>query len=121
MNDSDREARVIALLEDRVRTELQVTNGGLRLGLGDEAIESLMEGVTAGTSTASRWIGRRTGCGRETSTPGRSQVHGSLAAGHALSTRQPHRAARRLPPGRLITRLRTDRTWFRVVGMSAVR
>lgn len=48
MTDSDREARVIALLEHCVQTELEVVNGGLRLGLSSEVVESLMEGVTAG-------------------------------------------------------------------------
>lgn len=43
-----RAERVIALLEDSVRTELQVTNGGFGLGLSDQSIERLMEGVTSG-------------------------------------------------------------------------
>ncbi|WP_329100324.1 hypothetical protein OG792_17970 [Micromonospora sp. NBC_01699] len=46
--DSARTARVVSLLEDSVRTELQVTNDGLELGLSDVAIERLMEGVTSG-------------------------------------------------------------------------
>ncbi len=40
--------RVVALLESNVRTELQVTNAGFHLGLSDEAIEQLMQGVTSG-------------------------------------------------------------------------
>lgn len=44
----ERAKRVIALLEDNVRTELQVTNGALDLGLSNAAIESLMQGVTSG-------------------------------------------------------------------------
>lgn len=45
----DRRAeRVVALLEDNVSTELQVTNSAFGLGLSDEAIERLMEGVTSG-------------------------------------------------------------------------
>ncbi|MEU5669651.1 hypothetical protein ABZ749_04610 [Micromonospora sp. NPDC047753] len=46
--DSAREARVVSLLEDNVRTELQVTNSMLELGLSDATIERLMEGVTSG-------------------------------------------------------------------------
>jgi hypothetical protein len=45
---STREARVVSLLQDNVRTELQVTNGMLELGLSDATIERLMEGVTSG-------------------------------------------------------------------------
>jgi hypothetical protein len=48
MAASEREARVIALLEDCVRTELEVTNAGRGLGLSPEAIEDLMVGVTSG-------------------------------------------------------------------------
>jgi hypothetical protein len=44
----ERAERVVALLEDNVRTELLVTNGALDLGLSDAAIESLMQGVTSG-------------------------------------------------------------------------
>lgn len=43
-----RAERVVALLESNVRTELQVTNGGFDLGLSDEDIERLMQGVTSG-------------------------------------------------------------------------
>jgi hypothetical protein len=43
-----REARLVSLLEDNVRTELQVTNGMLELGLSEATIERLMEGVTSG-------------------------------------------------------------------------
>jgi hypothetical protein len=43
-----RAQRVVALLESTVRTELQVTNGGFDLGLSDETIEQLMQGVTSG-------------------------------------------------------------------------
>ena len=39
---------VVALLESNVRTELQVMNGGFELGLSDETIERLMQGVTSG-------------------------------------------------------------------------
>ena len=45
---AERAKRVVALLEDNVRTELQVTNGGFDLGLSDETIERLMQGVTSG-------------------------------------------------------------------------
>jgi hypothetical protein len=48
MADSERQARVVALLEDSVRTELTVTNGMLDLGLSAASIERLMEGVTSG-------------------------------------------------------------------------
>jgi hypothetical protein len=48
MADSERQARVVALLEDSVRTEITVTSGMLDLGLSPEAIERLMEGVTSG-------------------------------------------------------------------------
>ena len=44
----ERAERVVALLESTVRTELQVTNGGFNLGLSDETIERLMQGVTSG-------------------------------------------------------------------------
>jgi hypothetical protein len=40
--------RVVSLLEDCVRTELQVINGALELGLSDAAVEQLMLGVTSG-------------------------------------------------------------------------
>jgi hypothetical protein len=43
----DREARLIALLEDNVLTELRVMNGALDLGLSDSAMESLMQAVTS--------------------------------------------------------------------------
>jgi hypothetical protein len=46
--DKDRADRVVALLEDNVRTELQVTNSGFDLGLSDETIDRLMQGVTSG-------------------------------------------------------------------------
>ena len=45
---SEREQRVVALLEDRVREELRVTDGAYELGLGEETIERLVGGVTAG-------------------------------------------------------------------------
>ena len=45
---SEREQRVAALLEDRVREELRVTDSAYGLGLSDEAIERLTEGVAAG-------------------------------------------------------------------------
>lgn len=44
----ERANRVIALLEDNVRTELQVRNDMLNLGLSAASIESLMQGVTSG-------------------------------------------------------------------------
>lgn len=44
----ERSKRVVALLEDCVRTELQVTSGMLELGLTDDVIESLMLGVASG-------------------------------------------------------------------------
>jgi hypothetical protein len=43
-----RSKRVVALLEDCVRTELQVTNGMLELGLAQDVIEAVMAGVTSG-------------------------------------------------------------------------
>ena len=46
--EKERDARVVALLEDNVRTELQVANGMLELGLSSTHIERLMEGVTSG-------------------------------------------------------------------------
>ena len=36
---SEREQRVVALLEDRVREELRVTDGAYGLGLSEETIE----------------------------------------------------------------------------------
>jgi hypothetical protein len=45
---SEREQRVVALLEDRVREELRVTDAAYELGLSEETIERLMGGVTAG-------------------------------------------------------------------------
>ena len=48
MQPSDREKRVVDLLEDRVREELRVTDGAYGLGLSDETIERLTGGVTAG-------------------------------------------------------------------------
>jgi hypothetical protein len=48
MADSERQARVVALLEDSVRAEITVTNGMLDLGLSAATIERLMEGVTSG-------------------------------------------------------------------------
>lgn len=45
---SEREQRVVALLEDRVREELRVTDGVYDLGLSEETIERLMADVTAG-------------------------------------------------------------------------
>jgi hypothetical protein len=45
---NERAERVVALLESNVRTELHVTNGGFDLGLSDETIERLMQGVTSG-------------------------------------------------------------------------
>jgi hypothetical protein len=39
---------VVELLEDDVRTELHITNGGFDLGLSDEAIEQLMQDGTSG-------------------------------------------------------------------------
>jgi|BarGraNGADG00312_2_1021985.scaffolds.fasta_scaffold86193_2 hypothetical protein len=44
----ERAERVVALLEDNVRTELQVRNDLLNLGLSDASIESLMQGVMSG-------------------------------------------------------------------------
>lgn len=52
MADSERQARVIALLEDNVRTEITVVNGMLDLGLSAASIERLMEGVTSGILNA---------------------------------------------------------------------
>lgn len=63
MAGSDRETRVVSLLEDSVRTELQVVNGMQRLGLSDDVIERLMEGVTSGilyafdVDWAPDWVG----------------------------------------------------------------
>ena len=48
MAESERQARVVALLEDSVRTEITVTNGMLDLGLSAATIDRLMEGVTSG-------------------------------------------------------------------------
>lgn len=43
-----RAQRVVVLLEDNVKTELQVVNGSYGLGLSEKAIERLMRGVTSG-------------------------------------------------------------------------
>jgi hypothetical protein len=48
MAESERQARVIALLEDNVRAEIKVMNGMLDLELSESTIERLMEGVTSG-------------------------------------------------------------------------
>ena len=48
----ERSKRVVGLLEDNVRTELRVVNAALDLGLGDDAIDSLMQGVTSGLLSA---------------------------------------------------------------------
>lgn len=45
---SEREQRVVALLEARVREELRATVCAYELGLSEETIERMMEGVTAG-------------------------------------------------------------------------
>lgn len=47
MAGSDRAGRVVSLLEDNVRSELQVVNGIEKLGLSDDVIERLMVGVTS--------------------------------------------------------------------------
>ena len=44
----ERAERVVALLEDNVTTELQVTNDGFDLGLSDETIARLAQGVISG-------------------------------------------------------------------------
>jgi hypothetical protein len=44
----ERQERVIALLEDCIRTELQVTDGMLGLNLGGEALEALVRAVASG-------------------------------------------------------------------------
>ncbi|WP_238005273.1 hypothetical protein KZZ52_17185 [Dactylosporangium sp. AC04546] len=46
--DSAREARVVALLEHNIRTELLVMNAGYELGLGNAIVERLAEGITSG-------------------------------------------------------------------------
>lgn len=48
MADPERQARVVALLEESVRTEIGVINGMFDLGLSPASIERLMEGVTSG-------------------------------------------------------------------------
>ena len=48
MSYSEREQRVVALFEDRVREELRGTDGGYSLGLSEETIERLLDDVTAG-------------------------------------------------------------------------
>jgi len=48
MVQSEREARLFALLEDNVRTELQIANGMLDLGLSGQNLDRIMEGVTSG-------------------------------------------------------------------------
>lgn len=47
MAESERQARVIALLEDNVLTEIQIMNGARDLGLSDAAIRGLMEAITS--------------------------------------------------------------------------
>ncbi len=47
MPQTEREARVVALLEDSVRTELRIANGALNLGLSDASIENVMQMVTS--------------------------------------------------------------------------
>lgn len=44
---TERDVRVVALLEDNVLTELQVANAALELGLSDEAVENIMQMVTS--------------------------------------------------------------------------
>lgn len=48
MVQSEREARVVALLENNVRTELQIANRMLDLGLSDQNLDRIMEAVTSG-------------------------------------------------------------------------
>ena len=47
MEADKREARVVALLEDNVLTELRVMNSALDLGLTDSAMENLMQAVSS--------------------------------------------------------------------------
>ncbi len=47
MVDDDREARIAALLEDNIRTELDVQNTGLDLGLTSQALDTLAWAITA--------------------------------------------------------------------------
>ena len=61
VSQSERQARVVALLEDNVRTELKVVNGTLYLGLSETSIERLMSASLLESSTPSTWIGHRTG------------------------------------------------------------
>jgi len=52
MTYSQRKHRVVALLEDNVRTELQIADGALGLGLTDDAIETLMGMITSSVLNA---------------------------------------------------------------------
>lgn len=85
--DREREERLIALVEDRVRTELVVTNGMLGLGLSEEAIGALTEGVVAGLDYAFRidWAPDWVRPGK--STIGNWTATTSQGAGSASSTR----------------------------------
>ena len=47
MEDSERDSRVVSLLEDCVRTELTNMNAFLELGLADKSIENLTQAVTS--------------------------------------------------------------------------
>lgn len=110
MEDSERNARVVALLEDCVRTELTVSNGMLDLGLSDVALERLMEGITSGVlhgfavDWSPDWVGS------EKSMLGKNPRGGSLAARRAFSTRRLRRIATRPSPGQEGTKLQTEMT-----------
>jgi hypothetical protein len=86
-----RAERVVALLESNVRTELQVTNGGFELGLSDETIELLMQGVTSGLLYA-------------------FAVDPSPAVVSASRIRRRRQMRKPLSPGPAITRSPTDTT-----------
>ena len=90
MDIPDRKARVIALLEDCVLAELEVTNAGLELGLDELTIARLADGVTAGVLYGFSVDWAPIGCATATLMPGRIRAAGSRAAETASST---HRRA----------------------------
>lgn len=105
----ERDARVAALLEDNVGTELQVVNGMLELGISSANIERLMEGVTSGLLYAANvewspdWV--KPG---QVHTPDRRTARSSPEVLCASSTLRPLRKVRWRRRRRASMRYRTN-------------
>ncbi|WP_182524924.1 hypothetical protein [Nocardioides dongkuii] len=54
MTYTERERRVFGLLEDNVRTELQIADGALGLGLTEDTLENIMGMITSSVLYAFR-------------------------------------------------------------------